>query len=103
MASNIPMYVGYALGIFSALVWLYILLRKEGHKVLEHLKGDDGKWQIIELSGMMWLIIMPCMVVADLLGAHLSIVVWGAMDTVYLINIGGKAYLENIKSRKSDE
>lgn len=102
IVNSIPLYLGYSLGVASVIIWLYILLRKEGHMVLDHLKGEDGKWQIIELSGMMWLVIMPCMVVADLLGAHLTAIVWAAMDTVYLINIGGKAYLENIKNKKSD-
>lgn len=94
-------YIGYFLGVVSLGLWYWLLFVKERKNVLEQLKGEDLRWQVIELSGLMWLIIMPACVVADMLGAHIQNMVWGAMDTVYLINVGGKAYLERLKAKKN--
>ncbi len=102
---SLPIFLGYILAILSLgmIYWLYYVKREE---VLPDLRGKDKIWQIIELSSVAWLILMPMMVVCDLLGVHASTTVWTSMDTIYLISVGGKMgfkYMENKNSNSKDE
>lgn len=95
----VPLLVGYALALFSLGV-LYSMMFLHRKTVLADLRGKDLMWQILELSAIIWMILMPTMVVCDLLGVHASTAVWTSMDAIYLINVGGKITSKYFESRK---
>jgi len=95
-----PLLVGYALALFS-LGALYSMMFLHRKNVLADLRGKDLTWQILELSAIIWMVLMPMMVVCDLLGVHASTAVWTSMDAIYLINVGGKVTSKYFESRKS--
>jgi hypothetical protein len=80
--------------IFYMLVsvtWVKLFLREE---VMADLRGPDKQWQIIELSAVMWWLIFPSVIAASMLGVDVPTGVWTSLDTVYGVNILGKAYLK---------
>lgn len=97
--AHVPLLVGYALAIFS-IVALYSMMFMHRKNVLLDLRGEDGRWQFVELTAIIWMILMPMMVVCDLLGLHASTAVWTSMDAIYLINVGGKLTSKYFESRK---
>lgn len=100
--THLPLMVGYALAILS-LAMIYVMMFVNRKPVLEDLRGADGHWQILELSAILWMILMPVMVICDLLGVHASNSAWTTMDAIYLINVGGKVSTKYFNTRKSEE
>jgi hypothetical protein len=74
--------------------WLYLVTLTRGKEVWRDLKGKDGTWQFIEVTGIMWLTFFPVMVVVEMLGEHLSGALWVSFDTIFIALIGGKKLLE---------
>jgi hypothetical protein len=97
--SSLPIVLGYGLAVFS-LIMLYLMMFVHKNHVLEDLRGPDKMWQFIELTAIIWMILMPMMVVCDLLGVHATNSVWTSMDAIYLINVGGKVTSKYFDSRK---
>jgi TRAP-type uncharacterized transport system fused permease subunit len=98
MSTPIPVISGYVLAVFS-LVVLYTMYYINRKQVLTDLRGKDLLWQFVELTAIVWLILLPVMVVCDLLGVHASAAVWTSMDAIYLINVGGKVTSKYFESR----
>ncbi len=98
----IAILTGYILALMSLIIiyWLYFIKRSE---VIPDLRGKDKTWQIIELASIIWLIIMPMMVVADLLGVHATSQVWASMDAIYFISVGGKLGFKHLENKKELE
>lgn len=97
--ANVPLMVGYGLAVFS-LFALYVMMFQRRNQVLSDLIGEDGKWNFVELTAIIWMILMPMMVVCDLLGVHASTSVWTSMDAIYLINVGGKITSRYFESKR---
>lgn len=91
---DLPIIIGYTLAVGS-LVLLYSIYFIHRGNVMQDLRGKDRMWQIIELSAVAWLILMPMMVVCDLLGVEANTQVWTSLDVIYMVNVGGKMYLAN--------
>lgn len=87
--SNIPMLLGYILCI-AALLKLTLIFFFERKNIIDDLRGKDKKWQFIELSGIVWLVLFPCVVISSLFGLHVPTEAWVTMDAVYFMNLGGK-------------
>jgi hypothetical protein len=87
--THLPLLIGYLLAIVS-LAMLYGMMFLNRKPVMEDLRGKDKMWQFVELTAIIWMLLMPMMVVCDLLGVHASNSVWTSMDAIYLINVGGK-------------
>ena len=98
---HIPLLIGYLLAILS-IVALYTIMFVGRKRVLDDLRGKDKMWQFVELTAIIWMILMPTMVICDLLGVHASTYVWTSMDAIYLINVGGKVTSKYFESRKGD-
>lgn len=69
------------------------------HEIIPDLRGRDKMWQFIELSGVVWLILFPGLVVCSLYGLDVSAGVWSTMDAVYFINILGRNAHKFIEAR----
>ena len=95
---TLPIFIGYFLAILSLIV-IYFLYFYKKEEVLPDLRGKDKMWQIIELSSIVWLILMPMLVVCDLLGIHATTPVWVSMDTIYLISVGGKLGFKHLENK----
>lgn len=54
------------------------------------LRGKDLHWQFIELSGIVWLVLFPVVIVASMFGIQVQSGVWASMDAIYFMNLGGK-------------
>jgi hypothetical protein len=84
--------------------WLYLVTLTRGREVWRDLKGQDGTWQFIEITGIMWLTFFPIMVIVEMLGNHLSGALWVSFDTIFIALIGGKKLLEmKLNNSKNDE
>lgn len=97
--------IGYIIAV-SCFVWISYLTYKKGAEVWEDLKGDDGKWQIIEVTGVVWIFLFPTVVLLDILGLSASTPVWASLDTIFIALIGGKALLYRLHQngkKKSNE
>lgn len=90
---------GKGLGVVGLLLWFYILLYKRKKEIFEDLRGKDNRWQLIELATLMWLIFCPIFLVISVLGVEINPFVWGVLDSIFLISIGGKAYMETRKPK----
>lgn len=95
----VPLLIGYSLALFS-LGALYSMMFLHRRNVLADLRGKDMTWQILELSAIVWMVLMPTMVVCDLLGLHATTEAWTSMDAIYLINVGGKVTSKYFEARK---
>lgn len=89
LISNIPMLLGYILCVI-ALIKLTLIFFLERKTIIEDLRGKDKKWQFIELAGIIWLVLFPCVVVSSLFGLHVPTEAWITMDAIYFMNLGGK-------------
>lgn len=96
--THLPLLIGYLLAIVS-LTMLYGMMFLNRKPVMEDLRGKDKMWQFVELTAIIWMLLMPMMVVCDLLGVHASNSVWTSMDAIYLINVGGKVTSKYFDSR----
>jgi amino acid transporter len=93
-----PILIGYVIAIISLLQFFVFVIWKR-NEVLPDLRGKDKIWQFIELSGIVWLLIFPPMVMASGLGLDFPTGAWTTMDVVYFINILGKGADKFIQAR----
>jgi len=89
---RLPVFIGYILALMNPII-IYIIYFRHRKEVMQDLRGKDGRWQPMELSAVTWLIIFPTLIACDLLGVHAHPLVWSSMDVIYLVNVGGKAYI----------
>lgn len=94
----IAKYLGHIIA-FVCIVQIYIIYYIKRHEFFTDLRGKDLKWQLIEISAISWYILFPALVVVSILGIDINIKVWGAMDTVYLMNLGFKRYDTYLKHK----
>lgn len=89
--------VAYVLVVIS-LGQIYFLFYKKS--ILKDLRGDDTKWQFLEVSGIVWIILFPAIVLSSLFSdKHYPPEVWTTMDIIYLINVLGKRADKFIEAR----
>lgn len=103
--SNVPLLLAYSICI-ACLVQLFFIFFVERVNIITDLRGKDKMWQFLELSGLAWLVIFPTVVVVSLFGIEVQTGVWGSLDAVYFMNLGGKIghkWLDNKNPPKKDE
>jgi amino acid transporter len=104
---NFSQLVGHLIAVIVLLQFFIFILWKR-NEVLPDLRGKDKTWQFIELSGIVWLLIFPPMVITSGMGIDYPSGAWATMDIVYFINILGKRADRfimakyNIKDDKND-
>ena len=86
---NAPLSAAYMICI-AGLVQLFVIFFLQRNHIVADLRGKDLKWQFLELTGLMWLVIFPTTFIAATLGAHVSSDQWSALEAVYFMNVGGK-------------
>lgn len=104
LIADIPLLLAYGICLIS-LIQLFAIFFSDRRTIREDLRGKDKMWQFLELSGIVWLVLFPCIVACSLLGAKVDTAVWVSMDTIYFMNLGGKMgykWLDN-KQAKKDE
>lgn len=89
LIADIPKLLAYALCIVS-LLHLFIIFFSERKTINVDLRGKDKIWQLVELSGIVWLVMFPIVIVVSLLGIQVQTGVWISLDTIYFMNLGGK-------------
>lgn len=102
LSQNVPVLVGYLICIVC-LVQIFAIFFSERKNIVLDLRGKDKIWQFIELSGIIWLVLFPCTVIASLLGVHVDIGVWTTMDAIYFMNLGGKISQKWIDTKSTKE
>lgn len=86
----------------SHVVLFFYLGRKYAKQLIEGLKGDNNKWDAPEIITGLWIVLFPSMVLANLfLDYEISNGILASMDLILAFSLGGRAYLETIKSKKS--
>lgn len=85
----IPHTIAYIIALAS-LVQLFIIFFVQRKDIMLSLKGEDGKWQFLELSGLVWLVIFPVVIIVDIFGIEVHDHTWSAMELVYFMNLSGK-------------
>ncbi len=98
LSQNVPVLVGYLICIVCLIQIFAVFFSERGNIILD-LRGKDKIWQFIELSGIIWLVLFPCTVIASLLGVHVEVGVWTTMDAIYFMNLGGKISKQWIDSK----
>lgn len=105
LINDIPKLLAYAICI-ACLVQLFTIFFIHRKNIIEDLRGKDHMWQFIELSGIAWLVLFPCIVICSVLGVAIETGLWASMDTIYFMNLGGKIgykWLENKKSNNDEK
>lgn len=83
------------------LIWFSI---KHGKGVLEGLKGRNGKWDPPEVVVLLWVILFPIMVLADVfLHYEASDNVWYSMDLILLFALSGRVALDWIGIKENNK
>lgn len=90
--------IGHFIALF-ALAQIYVIMFIRRKEVLDDLRGKDLVWQFLELSGIVWLVLFPAMVVIAIFGVDIPVGVWSTMDIVYFINVLGKRADKLIEAR----
>lgn len=81
--------VGYFY-MFGIIIFMFSLALKYRKEVVKILFGQDGKPQLPEIVVMIWLIIFPNIVLADVfLGLHPSDGVWWSMNCIMFFALTG--------------
>lgn len=99
LIQDIPKLLAYFLCIIC-LVQLFFIFFIQREDIMKGLKGKDKMWQFLELSGIVWLVLFPIVVVCSLLGIAVESYLWTTLDAVYFMNLGGKMgnkWLDNNK------
>lgn len=107
LITDIPKLLAFVICIVS-LVQLFIIFFIDRKVIKEDLRGKDKMWQFLELSGVVWLVLFPVVVICSLLGLEVATGVWASMDVIYFMNLGGKLsnkWLDNkqTKSNKDEQ
>lgn len=89
IVNNIPLLLAYIICI-ACLVQLFVIFFVERINIVTDLRGKDKMWQFLELSGLAWLVIFPCVIIASLFGLQVQTGVWASLDAIYFMNVGGK-------------
>lgn len=89
ITNDIPLFLAYLICI-ACLVQLFIIFFVHRKTIMVDLRGKDLHWQFIELSGIVWLVLFPVVVVSSMFGLQIQTGVWASMDAVYFMNLGGK-------------
>lgn len=89
LINDIPKLLAYIICLVC-LIQLFAIFYSNKKDIVKELKGSDEKWQFLELTGIAWLVIFPCVVICSLLGLEVSVGVWASLDAIYFMNIGGK-------------
>ena len=90
-------------------MYYYLFLVKERKDVFQGFKGKDQLWQVIEWASVMWCIFFPLVLVIQLLliifsiDAEIPPHLWMALDGVWLVIVGGKAYLETRQNGENNK
>lgn len=104
---NIPLLLAYLICI-ACLIQLFAIFFIERGDIKIGLKGKDRLWQFLELSGVVWLVLFPTVVVCSIiitiagLDVDIDMGVWTTLDAVYLINVGGKGYYKSLDRRSNE-
>jgi hypothetical protein len=98
ISQPLPELIAYVIviGMLISVTFVKFVMRKE---VLPDLRGKDGRWQIIELSAVLWWLIFPTVIAVSLLGIDVATGVWSSLDTIYMINVGGKIYINHLLTK----
>lgn len=106
---DIPILLACILCI-AGLVQIFIIFFIERTSIVKDLKGKDKIWQFIELTGIVWLVLFPIVVVCGIIlaikGTRIPVEVWASMDAIYFMNLGGrfgKQYLDKRTEEKPHE
>jgi hypothetical protein len=100
--NDLAQIIGYILMIGTIMV-LSVFSNKHGKTIIQELKGDNNKWDAPELAIVIWLILFPVMIIADVfIQYHASQSAWYSMDLILLFILAGKVGLEHVRKPKSD-
>ena len=88
-ALPIPHIIAYVIALI-ALVQLFVIFFFNRNDILQGLKGKDMLWQFVELSGIVWIVIFPIVIIVDIFGIEVHSHTWTAMELVYFMNLGSK-------------
>jgi len=88
--------------VLSSLVFLLIIVVTEKKDIIFGFKGKDKVWQFLEFSGIVWLVLFPAAIASSLLGQQVDPVLLAALDVIYIVNIGGKAYHKKLENDKQE-
>lgn len=97
--------IAWVLGIIG-LFQIYIMFFFERKNIISGLKGKDLRWQFVELSGIVWLVMFPILLVASLLGNSLLPHEWLSIDFLYAANLGSRNldnWIKNKYARQSED
>jgi hypothetical protein len=93
LINDIPKLLAYLICLGS-LVNLFFIFFTQRDIINLDLRGKDKMWQFIELSGIVWLVLFPCVMVCSLLGIEVQIGAWTTLDAIFFMNLGGKMGLQ---------
>lgn len=105
LINDVPKLLAYIICI-ACLIQLFVIFYMNKGNIIKDLRGPDERWQFLELTGIAWLVIFPCVVICSLLGLEISGGAWASLDAIYFMNIGGKMghkWLDNKNGNKSKE
>jgi amino acid transporter len=91
-AMTLPQIIAYFIAIFT-LILLLIIHTVDRKDISLGLKGENGRWEIPELAGRVWLIVFVSVIVISILGVSVDDKIWWSLDTVFGIITIGKSYV----------
>ena len=102
---DLPHKIAYILAIL-AIIQLFFVFFFNRKDIMHDLRGKDMMWQFLELSGIVWLVVFPVVVVVDILGVEIHSHTWTALELVYFMNLGAKAshkYIDQKFNKKEND
>jgi len=100
--TDLKLAITYILAI-TALGFLFIIFFTERHDIRVGLKGKDFAWQFLELTGVVWLVMFPLLIISSLLGNHADREAWNALEIIFGIGVAGKGYYKYVDKPKNKE
>lgn len=89
LINDIPKLLAYTICLVS-LVHLFFIFFLQRETISVDLRGKDKMWQFVELAGVVWLVLFPCVMVCSLLGIEVQTGAWATLDAIFFMNLGGK-------------
>lgn len=84
--SEVAREIGYGIALFC-LLQIYIIGYIKRKEFFEDIKGRDGKWQLVEVSAILWYFLFPMVVIVNICGVEVEPSVWLSLDGIYVANL----------------
>lgn len=85
---------------FLVLVGLALM---HGREIFRDLKGADGRWQVVEVAHLVWIICFPAVVFSAIFGNTVEPHIIYGLDLIGGAIIGGQVYKETHPPKSEPE